>query len=375
MAFLAGLALVAVLIGVVVAVRRFRAQRREVDRIRTLFSRYVTPTIVDELLRRKDPRVHTGRSMQATILVCRIWNFADFTEKLTPEETLRYLNEFFTLAGTSIQKHRGMVEKFLSDGMIGVFGIPLEDPFQEENALRAALDIVRLVDAMTARWQKQGRRPFQVGIGVSSGTVIAGDAGFHERREFAVVGPETLYASQLQAATVDLNAYIIASAATCEPVRDLFALVPIKRVPLRGTKRLTETFIVRGLARRDRDDLRMPASRDFTHTTIVPPETPVPQAQPQAKPVAPRVQQPEPAHNASPLPPEVTPLPRIDLPDPPPPMRRRRRAVSNAVAFDLPELRIPQFYDDDSERPILPEPPQPRAVYEDSGGPPIQLPP
>jgi class 3 adenylate cyclase len=377
MAYLVGVLLLAALVGLVFYLRRYRAERTEVARIRTAFSRYVSPAIVDELLRRKDARLYTGRSMHATVLVCRIRNFAGFAEALSPEETLRYLNEFFALGGTSIQKHRGMIDKFLSDGIIGVFGVPLEDTFQEEHALRAALDIVRLVDAMDQRWQSQGRRSIQVGIGINSGKVIAGDAGYNERREFTVVGPETLIAARLQEATIDLNAFIVASAATCDVVRDLFSLVPIKGHPLPGIKRLADAFIVRGLKKYDRDDLTMPSSTAFAETRI---ESPLPPA-PEPAPAAPPPPPPPPpeatrvVERPSPPPPEVEPMPRVDLPDPPQPMRPRRRSSSSPSSpLDLPELRIPRYLDND-EGPIMPDPPPPLATYEDDEGPPHQLPP
>ncbi|GAC1401779.1 MAG: hypothetical protein NVSMB64_00510 [Candidatus Velthaea sp.] len=365
MLILGGALLLAAVVGLLFAIRRYRAEQREVERVRAMFSRYVPGSVVSEILRRKDPLLQSGRSMHATILVCRIWNFAGFAEALSPEETLRYLNEFFALAGTSIQKHRGMIDKFLSDGIIGVFGVPLEDTFQEEHALRAALDIVRLVNAMDQRWEAQGRRSIQVGIGINSGTVIAGDAGYNERREFTVVGPETLLAARLQEATSDLNAYIVAAAATCDVVRDIFTLVPIKGHPLPGIKRLADAFIVRGLVKADRDNLALP-QRPFTQTTIEEPAPPPPE-QAASTPVAAR------RERTSPPPPEVTPVPRIELPDPPEPMRPRRRPAGQTT-FDLPELRIPRYRDND-EAAIMPDPPPPRATYEDGEGPPMQLPP
>lgn len=362
MATLAGIAVLGLVIGLVFVLRRYRAEQREVERLRVMFSRYVAPAVVEELLRRKDARLYTGKSMHATILVCRIWNFAGFSEAMTPEETLRYLNEFFALAGTSIQKHRGMIDKFLSDGIIGVFGVPIEDPFQEEHALRAALDIVRLVAAMDQRWAAQGRRSFQVGIGISSGKVIAGDAGYDDRREFTVVGSETLFAAQLQQTTPDLNAYIVASNSTCDVVRDMFTLVPISGVPLPGIKRLADAFIVRGLKKYDRDDLKLPRNDAFADTTITPPEPP---------PAPVQLQPAGPPAVAAPV--RNSPQPDAD-PPPAEPMRRRTQPPDRTTAFDLPELRIPRFRGAD-EGPIMPDPPPPRATYEDGDGPPMQLPP
>src|SRR5579875_1084368 len=124
--------------GLLLAWRRWRADLREHARVRATFARYVAPSVVDMLLARKDERLFTGRAVRATVLVCRIRDFARFIEPLAPEETLRYLNEFYGLAGTAIQRNRGIIDSFLGDGIIGVFGVPLDNPTQEEDAVEAA---------------------------------------------------------------------------------------------------------------------------------------------------------------------------------------------------------------------------------------------
>lgn len=399
MTVLVGLAfglIAAVAIGfAVVLMRRWRAEQAETVRIRATFSRYVAPAIVDELLNRKDEDLFSGREVRATILVCRIWNFSQFIEELSPEETLRYLNEFYALAGTSIQKQRGVLQSFLGDGVVGVFGVPIDDQFQEDHALRAAINIVRLVAVMHDKWVAQNRRPLRVGIGINSGMVIAGDAGFANRREYTVVGPEAALAHRLQQATLELNAYIVASHATVEPVRELYTLLPVKGIPLNGVRRLLDASIVRG--RRAGENLQMPVAAAFQTTQLdealsgLPPEVPVPPTPPflPQSGTASEQQTPRP----SPEPPEGDPLPWIDLPDSKQPLRPRPRrrpadngatrpAPSNGSAaaspaplsggFDLPELRMPSFHGTDEEA-ILPEPPGPRSTYEDNDGPPLPL--
>ncbi len=224
------------------------------------------PSIVEELLNRKDERIFTGRDLRATILVCRIWNFSHFMEDLTPEATLRYLNEFYAMAGSSIERQHGVLHRFLEDGVVGIFGVPLEDPQQEDHALRAAINIVRLVNVMQQKWAQQGRRALRVGVGVNSGIVIAGDAGFANRREYTIVGPDVTLAHRLQAATFDLNAYIVASRTTVEPIQDLYNLVPVSGIPLNGVRALLDASIVRG--RKRNDSLMLPKADAFANTVI-----------------------------------------------------------------------------------------------------------
>jgi class 3 adenylate cyclase len=308
--------------------------------------------VVDVLLARKDERLFTGRAVRATVLVCRIRNFAHFIEPLSPEETLRYLNEFYGLAGTAIQRHRGIIDTFLGDGIVGVFGVPLENPTQEDDALQAALALVRHVVAMRKRWEKQHRKPFTIGIGINTGDMIAGDAGFRDRREFTVVGSEATFAHRLQEAAFALNAFIVASRATCESLASEYKLVPVSGVPLPGVRRLLDAFVVRA---------RLHGSERFTVPSDAMIETTIEPAAP-----APRPESlvGSPAHPVT----AVPKAPAASEPEPPLARPRPRPAPAATVDLGFPELKHGWMFPQDDAKPILPDPPPPRATYEDGGG-------
>ena len=155
--------------------QRYVFARQAHNRVLSLFSRYVPSQVVEDLLARKDARLFEAREYYATILCVRIRNFALFSESLSPSETLRYLNEFYTIVGQAVQRHRGMIESLRGDTVLAVFGVLIEEKFQEERALRASLDVMRVIGAMEARWRDQGRKPMTVGMGVNSGKIVAGD--------------------------------------------------------------------------------------------------------------------------------------------------------------------------------------------------------
>lgn len=370
------LAALAALAGCVAGWRRWRAARRELDRVRSLFARYVAPSVVEVLLARKDERLFTGRAVTATVLVCRIRNFAHFIEDLSPEQTLRYLNEFYALAGTAIQRNRGIIETFLGDGVVAVFGVPLENPIQEDDALRAALEIVRNVVAMRERWARQHRKPFTVGIGINTGSVIAGDAGFRDRREFTVVGPEAMFAYRLQEAAFALNAFIVASRQTCTVVTEEYHLVPVSGIPLPGVRRLLDAFVVRG-RRHGAERFTVPVDA-MVQTAIEPPPafhpTPSPAGTPNASGTASAASAPHAEFTsnssvpAAPGPPAAA-EPPLARPRP----RARPAAASSTNELNLPELRHGWRFGDDDAESFLPEPPPRRATYEDGAGPPLDL--
>lgn len=315
---------------------RYVKARHEERRAVALFSRYVAQPVVEELLARKDAKFFEAREYYATIVCVRIRNFGLFAEALSPQETLQYLNEFYTVAGQAVQRHRGMIESLHGDTVTAVFGVLVEEQFQEERALRAALDIMRLIKAMETRWESQRRKSLTVGIGVNSGKIVAGDTGFQMRREFAIVGNPTQIAARLEAASEELNASIVASETTYDAVRDLFVAVPASSIPLRGLRHLQAAYIVRGLSKRasEATSLTLPPEQSFTTTVVRPAEAAV---------------APHPADVAQPT-----------------------IAPETYVAAFSKDLR-PAFsaYDDDA--PALPEPPPVEGTYEDGQGPPMKL--
>ncbi|HTX59190.1 MAG TPA: adenylate/guanylate cyclase domain-containing protein [Verrucomicrobiae bacterium] len=352
------LAAIAAAIYARVVFRRYLDERQEHRRVVELFSRYVPAPVVQELLARRDPRLFQAREYYATIVCCRIHNFALLCESLAPEETLRYLNEFYTIVGKAVQSHRGMIESLRGDTVVAVFGVLLEETLQEDRALRAALDIMRMVKAMEARWAAHNRKAFTVGIGVNSGKIVAGDTGFQHRREFAVIGNPADVAARLEAASEELNATIVASQKTYDVVRDAFVGVPTSSLPLRGLRRLHSAYIIRGVTRHGRTDdrLTLPPLRSFVKTVVAPEEPPIERVDPAMFRDAGRVDA------------ASTPQTLVDN-------RVAAPLVADPARKPAPEpVERPRFSSVDSNEPALPELPI-IETYEDGQGPPIQLPP
>jgi class 3 adenylate cyclase len=327
--------------------KRYALERQEHRRVVALFSRYMPPPVVEDLLARKDPRLLEAREYFATLLYVRIRNFALFAEPLSPEETLRYLNEFYTIVGQAVQRHRGFIESLRGDTVVAVFGVLIEEKFQEERALRAGLDIMRVVAGMESRWREQRRKAFTVGMGVNSGKIVAGDTGYKDRREFSIVGHPLHVAARLEAASEDLNASIIASETTYDAVRDLFVGIPTSSLPLKGLRRLHNAYIIRGLTRRASEEslLTLPSQRSFQKTVVrmyEPPEAPA-----------------------------VEPDDYLG----PQSAAEERHAVDERVAGGIATAPFAHFSRFDDDAPALPEPPPIIGTYEDDQGPPVQLPP
>jgi hypothetical protein len=202
-----------------------------------------------------------------------------------------------------------------------------------------------------------------------------------------VVGPDVALAHRLQEATFDLNASIVASRATVEPVEDVYNLVPVSGVPLNGVRALLDASIVRGRKRGDK--LMVPKAGAFA-TTVVDESVPGDALEPREivpfDVAADHAALPgvgDPAHDRLVAP--ATSAAAADVAPPPAeatefsaPLKTRRRSrpdtppAQQQFGLDLPELRMPAFAQSD-EGPIYPDPPPPRATYEDNDGPPLPL--
>src|SRR6185503_428670 len=157
---------------------------REKEMIKHAFTRYVAREVVEEILKDPEHMVLTGERREATVLFCDIRGFTPLSERLSPEEVVSLLNEFYTLMIETVFKHDGTLDKFLGDAVMAVFGAPIAHPDHAARAVMTALDMRRAIGELAARRRAAGLDPFEVGIGVSLGEVVAGTFGTEERMEY-----------------------------------------------------------------------------------------------------------------------------------------------------------------------------------------------
>jgi adenylate cyclase len=164
------------------------------NRIVSVFGQHVSPAVVDRLIAAKaDTR---SELREACVMFIDVRNFTGFSENKGPEEVVGYLNALFELMIESINRHHGIVNKFLGDGAMAIFGAPLAEGNACRNALEAGLEILSRVDEEVAA----GRLPpTRLGIGVHVGPVVIGNVGSPQRKEYTVIGDVVNVASRVEA--------------------------------------------------------------------------------------------------------------------------------------------------------------------------------
>lgn len=159
---------------------------------RQTLSRYVAPPVIEALLR-ENAAALGGTEQDATILFADIRNFTTLTARQGARETVSFLNSYFSRMVDVVREHHGIVDKFLGDGLLAVFGVPFSFDGEADQAVQAAL----AMQAAVAPLEWAGA-PVRIGIGISSGVVIAGNVGSTERMDYTVIGDPVNQAAKLQ---------------------------------------------------------------------------------------------------------------------------------------------------------------------------------
>jgi adenylate cyclase len=224
---------------------RMARSLREKEMIKRAFTRYVAREVVEEVLKDPEHAMLTGERREVTVLFCDIRGFTSLSERLSPEQVVSLLNEFYTLMIETTFKHDGTLDKFLGDAVMAVFGAPIAQPDHAARAVRTALDMRAAVAALGDRRRAAGLDAFEVGIGVSLGEVVAGTVGTEERMEYTVIGDSVNVASRLQDRAKPGS--ILLSRRTYEAVRDLVDARSLGAMKVKGKEEEVEVYEVHGL--------------------------------------------------------------------------------------------------------------------------------
>jgi len=169
----------------------------EKSQVMDALSRYVSPGVAKEILANLNEVELSGKRIDGTVIFADIVGFTQIAEEIGPEEIVSILNKYFSLITRACELNHGMVDKYLGDGIMLVFGAPQPDENHRFNAISCALLMQRLVDHENAQREQHGQFPIKFKIGINSGLMLAGNMGSRERMEYTVVGDAVNLASRL----------------------------------------------------------------------------------------------------------------------------------------------------------------------------------
>ena len=222
------------------------SQELEKRRVRNLFSRFISPEMVDQMMATQDLSTLNKRS-DISIIFSDIRGFTTLSEKLSPEEVVALLNPYLEAMSKVIYKHGGTVDKYEGDAIIAFFGEPVPYKDHAVRALRASLDMRKALVELKDQWAKEGRpSKIEMGIGINSGEVFVGMVGSEQRINYTVIGDNANLASRLQDLTKTYDWPILISESTYQHVKNEFDCEFADAVTVKGKTKVVNVYKVLG---------------------------------------------------------------------------------------------------------------------------------
>jgi len=224
---------------------QYFVEGREKRRLKRIFSRMVAPDVYAHLLADPASTRLGGERRDMTVLFSDIRGFTTVSESRRPEEIVSQLNEYFTRMVEVVFRHHGTVDKFVGDMVMALFGAPVGDPDSADHAVGAALDMLAALDDLNAAWSRQGRPCLQIGIGINSGEMVAGNVGSEQIMSYTVIGDAVNLGSRLESLNKQYGTSIIISDDTRERLKGQYHVDPLGEVTVKGKTRPVGIFQVR----------------------------------------------------------------------------------------------------------------------------------
>lgn len=222
---------------------------REGQRVFDIFSRCVSKEVAEEMRRRGGEVSLLSQSRDVTIIFTDIRNFTSLSDEADPDSVVEWLNEYFSRMHSIVVRYGGHINKFIGDGLLIVFGAPVERDTVE--AARAAVDcgLAMLAEAerINLDWKASERPEIKIGVGIHSGKATCGVVGAEERLEYTVIGDVVNLASRLEGKTKDFSVPLLVSDATLKLIGDGYATENLGEISVKGKAQPVRVYTVSGI--------------------------------------------------------------------------------------------------------------------------------
>jgi adenylate cyclase len=214
-------------------------QKKEIKKI---FSRYISPQVVNELLENYEDVELGGKEVEATVFFSDIKNFTSISESLSPKELVFHLNNYLTLTSEVILEQKAMLDKYIGDAIMAIFGTPIKVENHALSACKAALKIQKLLEIEHQKSVKSSLPQFVTRIGLNTGKMIVGNIGSTARTDYTVIGDSVNTASRLEGINKIYGTNIIISESTYEMVKEQMLVRELDKLRVKGKENPVKIF-------------------------------------------------------------------------------------------------------------------------------------
>lgn len=219
---------------------RFREQYKLRQQIKKQFEHYLDPRQVKELQKNPDKLKLGGEKRYATFLFTDVRGFTALSETLEPEEVTYIMNKALTAQQQAVQKHGGMVDKYIGDALFAIFNAPLDLKHHENKAIDCALDIQKNMEVLNDKLVKKGIKPVTIGIGINTGYAVIGNMGSEQRFDYTAIGDAVNIGARLESGTKDAGVNLLIGYNTA--IKSDYTLKKLEPISAKGKKEPLQVY-------------------------------------------------------------------------------------------------------------------------------------
>jgi class 3 adenylate cyclase len=215
------------------------------EKMKALMGKYMSKQVAEHVMANAGDLALGGVRREVSVLFADVRGFTSYSEKHSAEDVTRTLNEYFQVVVEVIAAHEGVLDKFIGDGIMVVFGAPAPQPDHALRAVLTGLEMQAALNSLNLKRAQRGDDPIAIGIGVNTGIVVSGNLGSIERMEFTVIGDTVNLAARLEGRAA--QGQVLIGQNTYDKVRDRVLAEHLGALPVKGKQAPVEIWLVKGI--------------------------------------------------------------------------------------------------------------------------------
>ena len=206
--------------------------------------KYISQDVMKNVVKNIDDLQLGGKRAVVTVLFSDIRGFTSLSEKMPAEEVSMILNEYFGQMEPIITKYNGVINKFIGDAVMAIFGEPIQDINHPQNAVKCAYEMLKKVEYLREKWLFEGKPRIEIGVGINTGEAFIGNIGTDTRMEYTVIGDTVNLASRIEGYNKVYKTNLLVSSTTYNYISDIADVIKIKEVQIRGKSKKMDIYEV-----------------------------------------------------------------------------------------------------------------------------------
>lgn len=229
---------------IIAYINKFVTENRSKEKVKSAMGKYMSQDVMKRVVQNIDNLGLGGKKAVVTVLFADIRGFTSMSETMSAQQVSEILNEYFTEMEPIITKYNGIINKFIGDAVMAIFGEPIQDKNHALNAVKCGYEMLLKVKELQKKWSQEGKPKIEIGIGINTGEVFVGNIGSVNRMEYTVIGDTVNLASRLESYNKVYKTKMLISSSTYEETRSITDVIKISDVEIRGKSHKMDIYEV-----------------------------------------------------------------------------------------------------------------------------------